>query len=174
VANVGRVTTIALSSISTTMTSTRLGWVWIPRKIIPIRIFHRTIYIVIPAHRGIRPITTTSTTTRTESHVGSHPRFNVGQYVGTAIAAAAIGEIVQATLVSCRQLTLSEAYANAADAVFPFVGGWLVKRAMPDTPETYAIAQWAKDHHVSSSGPDTQKVLGMYAKAYAKHHAGTH
>lgn len=97
---------------------------------------------------------------------GHHLRWDWGQYVGTSIAAAAVGEITQAVMTPCRQLTLSEAYQNAADAFLPFVGSWMVEQLMPDNKRTYEIARLAKEGKLTQ-----EQALQAYTAAY---HMGSH
>lgn len=99
-----------------------------------------------------------------EPHQKSATKFNVGQYLGTAVAAAAVNNIVGAALTPCRQLTLAEAYANTADAFLPIVGGMIVHALMPDTPETIHIATLAKQGVITNA-----QALDMYAAAYKRH-----
>ena len=160
-AALSRVTTISVATYTTLSTTSKLGLIFVPAQTVYITILHHTFPVVIPAHYVPGNVTTTTATQHSSSSSSKHWHFSVGQYVGTSIAAAAASEIIQAALTPCRQLTLSEAYANGADALLPFIGGWLVRHNMPDTPETYRIAWLAKKHKITD-----EQALSMYTKAY--------
>lgn len=156
IADLHRVAGVSTSLMKFTRVITR----HIPGHFKWVRVGHHFHRVFVPPHT----ITKTKTGTKTVENESHKWKFDWGEYVGTSIAAAATSEIIDGAMTPCRQLTLSEAYANFWDGFFPIVGGLVSKAVMPDTPETIRIATLAKEGKITND-----QALQMYAKAYSRH-----